>query len=220
MIAISTEQGSLIKLLALGEEIYGFHPKFGFISERASNERARSRKLHGLSTNSNLLCRFRIGAQSVAAVDGCSVEATQDKKWKLATPVGTYLISETAELAPVRVGTDSSEEESQRWAHLTGAALAAIVFLFFYFAPSPEVAPPAPEVLEPVTVKIMPEVQKAVAVPMAMPKQLQQVQDKQARRAVEQNLGFLGMLGRKDLTKALGGAPTSIKDASAGAGAG
>ena len=38
--------------------------------------------------------------------------------------------------------------------------------------------------------------------------------------AVAQNLGFLGMLGRKDLNKALGGMPTSIKNASPGAGPG
>ena len=33
-------------------------------------------------------------------------------------------------------------------------------------------------------------------------------------------LGFMGLLGRKDLTKALGGAPTQLKDASPGAGPG
>jgi hypothetical protein len=38
--------------------------------------------------------------------------------------------------------------------------------------------------------------------------------------AVAQNLGFLSLLGKKNLSKALGGAPTKLTDASAGAGAG
>jgi hypothetical protein len=41
-----------------------------------------------------------------------------------------------------------------------------------------------------------------------------------SRKVVTQNLGFLGLLGRKDFKKAVGGLPTPSKTASAGAGPG
>ena len=42
----------------------------------------------------------------------------------------------------------------------------------------------------------------------------------ETKRAIKQDLGFLNLLGRKDLVKAIGGAPSHLKDVSAGAGAG
>ena len=45
-------------------------------------------------------------------------------------------------------------------------------------------------------------------------------QQDQIKKAMRQSIGFLGLLGRKDLNKAVGGAPTHLKDASPGAGFG
>lgn len=83
---------------------------------------------------------------------------------------------------------------------------------------------PEPQVVmeEPILVKLTPQVQKTVVVPSTMPTELPktiQTQDKVVKRAIQQNLGFLGLLGNKNITKAIGGANT-LKDSSAGAGAG
>jgi hypothetical protein len=108
-------------------------------------------------------------------------------------------------------------------------AAAALFILFAGFLASLVLRPGevAPEALEPVRVTLVPEVpelqqrQKVVAVPAAsdLSDQLK-VRDRATRVAVEQNLGFLGLIGKKDLTKALGGLPTTTRPASAGAGAG
>jgi hypothetical protein len=78
--------------------------------------------------------------------------------------------------------------------------------------------------LEPVLVKIAPERQKPVVVrdSSAFTKMTDSIQKQnvQGKRAIEQNLGFLKMLGKKDLSKALGGLPTKLQDVSPGAGAG
>jgi hypothetical protein len=102
------------------------------------------------------------------------------------------------------------------------SALAAAALLLLFLIPSKQEEAP-PQIIEQVEVKIVKEVQKPVAVPeyvATAPKVVQQIQDQKVRRAVAENLGFLGILGRKDLTKVLGGAPTELKDASAGAGRG
>jgi hypothetical protein len=74
-------------------------------------------------------------------------------------------------------------------------------------------------ILEPIAVQVKMEKIKPVTVGIneMIPKDVKQA--KQMKRAIAQDLGFLGLLGRKDLTKAVGGAPI-LKDASAGAGAG
>ncbi|NDD92370.1 hypothetical protein EBZ37_09825, partial [bacterium] len=163
---------------------------------------------------------------SLASLDSSINVVRSADVWKIFTPSGNL------ELAPAggveAFGNVLIPEASAKDRTLEkGLALAAVLaFLFFltgkYMSTGVNqvVAPP---VIEPVTVKIMPEKQKAVRVvnPVsenALPKAVQNV-SAQAKRAINQNLGFLGMLGSKKLSKALGGSTTAL-NASAGAGAG
>ncbi len=230
MIALSAENGNLIKVFdPASSESYGFHTAYGFISDRASRERQNSRKLHGMKASGAWLCRFKLNAQPGGALtleplEGCQVERAPHA-WNLMTAFGRFQLSEVAVGAPIRVGK-LEQPSDQGVGVLRGLTLvlsALAIALIFFFPQKYEEELPQ-KIFEPVTVKIVPEVQKAVTIPapsLTLPKELaEKIQNKQAKRAVEQNLGFLGLLGRKDLKKALGGAPTALKDASPGAGPG
>lgn len=235
--ALSTADGTFIRNLAepgpgLAQDL-GFHRVFGWVSSGVARDRARSRKLHGLMANlDQWACRFEIkadraGALQLLPLQGCETRAEKSgKQWRIRTGWGEFHLSALGveALAPsgVRVGVASSQAEERDRLGWIIAALALFSFLLLWLGPSPAPMIPEPPVLEPVEVKVVAEAQKAIRVPTplaleALPKQV--TQNAEAKRAVQQNLGFLGLLGRKDLTKALGGAPT-IKDASAGAGAG
>jgi hypothetical protein len=230
MITITSEKGSLVRVLSSGSAVYGFHKLFGFVSETAGQQRATNRKMHGLKAkDSDWICKFRVvdgssgaAALAIQGLNGCEIKKLSDASWELFTEFGNFILSlASAEADPVRLGgLGESEPESKVWISALGLTL--LTMLVYILMPASEMAPVAPEVIEQITVKIQPETQKQVTVPafQALPKLQEQMKDQKVRRAVEQNLGFLGLLGRKDLTKALGGVPTQLKDASPGAGAG
>ncbi len=232
MITISTENGSLVRVLGKKTETYGFHRLFGFVSETAGQQRAANRKMHGLSaSDSGWLCRFQVvapqsgsGAAAIAiqGVEGCKIKKLSDASWELFTDVGNFVVAQAvAEADPLRIGSlKEDERETKIW--LASLVATILAFVAYKFIPPMEMKQEEAKIIEQVTVKIEPEVQKQVAVPTlnALPELQKQMQNQKVRRAVEQNLGFLGLLGRKDLTKALGGVPTQLKDASPGAGPG
>ncbi len=241
MIAITTQEGRLLRAVpelenAQEGETFGFHSALGFTSERALNDRARIRRLHGLRTDleSSWLCRFQLLPASatekvvVRALEGCQVEkvATDDGQstWKLVTRFGEYKINRGIP-AKIAVERFSPHERSKDRAFLTVVLILALLCVGLFVLEKNlvvvETAPPA--ILEPIAVNIAkpPEKEKTVKVPAPpVPKELVKPEKKEVRRAIEQKLGFLGLLGKKDLKKALGGMPTRLKDASAGAGLG
>ena len=234
MIAIANEQGGLIKWVnwdsaqSPSQEL-GFHKRFGFMGPDSTQRRGRARAMNqGVRTDSDSwLFRFRIekDAQNwkISALENCAVELA-DSGWELLTNIGRFRLQAASQagaapelFAPVAVPQQGDDRK------IWGAvALAFLLFLMVsWFGPKgdSELAPAV--ILEPVNVKIVQEKQKAVRVPStdSLPRAIA-TQNQQARKAIAQDLGFLGMLGKKNLTKALGGAPTSIAQASAGAGAG
>jgi len=230
MIAIQTIDGKLLKTLHIGPQArVGFHPLFGFITEAGSETRLRNRRLHGdreRKTDWAFMFEAVLGSTGIEIRNpvGCTPEK-QPGAWRLATALGNFLITDSAnEATPIIFDRPSDDPGTRQVARAAIGALIACLALIFLLGRGPEVVV-VPEVLEPVAVKIIQDVQKAVAVPAEalsnLPK-LSPVPEKnvQAKRAVDQNLGFLGLLGRKDLTKALGGVPTQLKDASPGAGPG
>ncbi|MBS1962510.1 MAG: AgmX/PglI C-terminal domain-containing protein [Bdellovibrionales bacterium] len=229
MISITSESGSLLKVLndVDGEETYGCHSVYGWTNESRAHQRMKARKRHGLRVaelNEGWKFNFRIkpstkSAFEVVAGPGCKAEATADRRWKLATPAGVYFLSEAA-VEPTIVAEPISKETF--WRNATLAALLVAAAVVFIPMPTPDEAPVA--VLEPQVVNIkMPEKQHTVRVAepslQAIPKELQNAKP-EMKRAIQQNLGFMGLLGRKDLKKALGGMPIALKETSAGAGAG
>lgn len=236
MISIATQEGVFIRALPsfTSEQnqnerqwTLGFHSFFGLISVQSLSERMEFRKLRGLSQpQGTWLFRFNVTRSSnqslkVESVEGC--EAKSGQNWTLNTPLGTWVLSSVVsdaavinERAPIHA---VKENRSDRW--LMGAIL--LILLLFLFIPNrPQTNVQITEISEPVTVTVTKD---TVVVPkfqsIALPNEIKKVvTDQKMQRAVQENLGFLGILGKKNLTKALGGLPTALKDASAGAGAG
>lgn len=227
MISIAAENGNLLKVLPefSGEKTIGFHNLFGFVSESSAESRMKSRKRAGIRTGDsawrfNFRLKQNAGRFEVQAAQNCSVESLSDGSWKLKTASGNYVLSSAVLNAVPAVTTTNDDDKT--WTRI--ALIALLVVFTLPWIPSMENAEKEPEIIEAVTVKIQaPEVQKTVKVPelalQSIPKELQKA-NVQAKRAIQQNLGFLGLLGKKDLTKALGGMPIALKETSAGAGPG
>ena len=242
MIAIALSNGSLLKLIPDSvSEVYGFHSTFGFISERAAKERLQSRIVRKLEIGRDREAKahfaqpdkwlFKVSiapGMKLSAVENCEVKA-RDGGYEISTPGhGSFLVSKTAALDPNRLGEvifpdDEKEAKKVQRALLIGAAF----FLLFLALPKDHVEQIEPQIIQQVVVNVKPKIQKQVVVPQmthGLPqdpnKKLVVQRDQQVKRAVQQDLGFLGLLGRKDLNKALGGAPTKLTNASPGAGAG
>jgi len=237
MISIANENGALLRVFPTPEgKVLGYHRLFGFISEEAAQDRARNRKAHGLSLNGDQwLCRFDVqpgekGAYVFGKNLGCEIKAASKGTWNLNTNFGKFQMVQEAEVDPERLGISEEEKEERKpWWLLIGA----LPFLLLFVKNTPMEPPVEPTILPPpVTVKVQPARQHTVSVPMDhAPEQVQKAQEtrlqskvanakKAGGAAVAQNLGFLSLLGKKNLSKALGGAPTKLTDASAGAGAG
>ena len=234
MIALTRKDGQLIKLFQSPSEsgsFFGFHPHFGFISENLFLNKKRNHEKNGIKgISEDWAFRFNIKALkndsliSVQNTEKCEAKKISPTLWALTTPVGEFSLNTQfdAVLSPFIV---KKEVEKPFWKVplIASLSLLSLVLMTQLFQQE-EIK--EPEILEPVEVKIIPQIQKVVQVAPSDVMNSIQVKDPalvkkaEVKRAVEQNLGFLGILGRKNLTKALGGAPSKLKDVSAGAGAG
>jgi hypothetical protein len=227
MIAIANASGDFLRAIPENtEKIFGYHRLFGFISEQACAERLSNRRSHGLKVSrAEWLFRFRLqplaGAWKLVAIEGCSATPASNGTWELHSKVGNFLVSPSAALAATGAELTSDEGNLNR-------LLAASITLFLLFAgflwwtgSSNQVETVVP-IPEPVTVKILPP-SNAVRIPAPAlttphPEIASKAKDDGGKRAVAQNLGFLGMLGKKELTKAVGGIPSGLQNVSPGAG--
>ena len=218
---IASSDGQFVKALPLmdGERIYGWHKKFGLIRADESEVRNEALKRKGaLVRDDEWLCRFKIQNQNQAAIltaiDGCKINRDLSS-WIIQTPKRSWQLSTTSS------GLKSLEADVQHDDKLNKYLMLLALVLFFVAVSlltfwSPEVVE-TPEVIEEqVTVVIKPVRTVVVSSPKA---NTPQVAPKQSARAVPQELGFLGLVGKKDNSKAVGGAQVNLK-ASAGAGRG
>lgn len=225
MIAISNQEGHLVKTIA-GEGVVGFHKQYGFIPEGEAHRRDEFRKRRGFAVrkSSGFGLKFFVdpnnGKPILKPVDGCEIKETADGKWLLKSAIGEYWIGIPTDPDLARLGKDHEEDDRRKL--LSWMSLYALLFLVLalWLGPRREVvAPPKQE--EPVVVKI--EIPKeSVKIPQQLLKNVPEVakQNEKMKRAIQQNLGFLGLLGKQNLKGALGGVPTTLKDASPGAGPG
>ena len=204
-----------------------FHPQLGWLSLERAEERLRTRSRHGLAVHiGSTGLRFRFQSGHPVGVSGCALHEQSKDHWKLSTESSGdfFLTREEAPINAVRANLPEAEKDERLWVWIFGGLL-LLIAIGVGILPRGEKAENAePPILEPVTVTLIPEKQKAVTVsaPEALrevPKDLPNPQA-QVRRAVAQNLGFMGLIGKKDLTKALGGAKTALENASPGAGPG
>ncbi len=237
-LALANEQGALIKLIPAsllqdGATTFGFHRVFGWISESGSKARLAQRRRNGLrdqSETSPWIYRFEIAQAkkgvSVRGLERCEALQNSNSNWTLVTEQGQFQIfphsGESLALSPLSSSGVQVEsgDQSLKKGFLASILLALIFFALLWMTGGVSPVVEAPQIMEPISVKIVPEKQRAVSVPTveAIPQQI--INNQQVRRAVAQNLGFLGMLGNNKLSKALGGVRTQLKDASDGAGAG
>lgn len=225
MIAIANADGGFLRAIPeITQRTFGFHRLFGFISEEAATARLRNRKAHGLkSGRAEWLFRFRLepkGASwGVAPVEGCETKAVGNGSWQIVAPQGTYLVSPSADLAPDFHVPVENDEKTRKI-----ITIASILFLLFatalwlYTPPVKEEAPPMPE---PITVTVVPTNSVKIPAPTLTtphPEIASKAKDDGGKRAAMQNLGFLGMLGKKELKNAVGGIPSSMQNVSPGAG--
>ena len=225
MIALANGNGELIKMLPMESGEFGLHQVFGFIFKDNLAERVNRRKSHGIATDANAwVCQLKFLSTgkgfSVQSISGCEVKQEKEGKWSINTARGQFLLMPANQVKAIpMIANDTPADSNFKKAFAIAIALLFAIPVLMGRQTSVE---PVVVTEEPILVKLKPMVQKTVVVPSTMPMELPknlQSQDKVVKRAIQQNLGFLGLLGNKNITKAIGGAPT-IKDASAGAGAG
>ena len=203
-----------------GKQVYGLHQVFGLVSESSVEQKIKAALRRGyMAPTASLNCRFEVdwhgNMPQVRSLENCKVEKLNDswfiqagnKSWKLAT--GEPTITEATESA--------ESTKSQRLFNY-------LLLAFFLIAMTgialwkPEEKVVEEEVIAPVTVVV--KQVKTVTVTSAASVTKPQVKPQEVvKRAVPQELGFLGLVGKKDLSKAVGGAQLDLK-ASAGAGKG
>ncbi len=225
MIALANSNGELIKLLPMESGEFGLHQVFGFIFKDHLADRIHRRKSHGISSLENAwVCQLKLLKNAknftIEAISGCEVKAENDRTWKIKTDRGEFRLLPAGEARAVPISTQIADKDFK--IGKTAAIVLAVLLALPLMLGRDRNVEPVVVMEEPIMVKLKPQVQKTVVVPSTMPAEMPQnlkAQDKVVKRAIQQNLGFLGLLGNKNITKAIGGAPT-IKDASAGAGPG
>lgn len=225
MISISSDSGQLLKAVPWENgKVIGYHRLYGFVSEQAFNERRQNRKRHGFRVKDESLdFQFKIGGSSedaflIEAAENCELSALEDK-WILRTAIGEYEIAKLSSVDKLPVDTLKYERDRAPWIAL---ALVMLLPIAFFLLPKGAQTPDQPVIVEQVAVQIKPEVQKPVEISTALDAKMPEIkkQSQDTKRAINQKLGFLGLLGRKELKKAVGGVPTNLKDVSPGAGPG
>ena len=228
MIAITNAEGERLRVLPIAQRSesfrLGYHPKFGFVSDETLRRRLERRKRAGFhSTSEDFSFSFVLRPTgtdeqsfTVENLKNCSLQS-KGSTTRIETPRGLYSIG------PLDLSTQTLPapriSKKERVA-LSGMLLFLLVLMLGWFnqqtRQEEQVA-----VTEEIEVKIVP-IKEAVRITVpkdeTLPPEIKQ--DRVAKRAIQQNLGFLGILGKKNLRKVLGGAPTQLQDASPGAGPG
>ncbi len=230
MIAIQSENGELVKVLKnVMDGDLGFHRSFGLISKNRAEKRVQTRKLqHFDYTRDEWLCSFKVesleNAVKVSNMVGCEAIANKDG-YLLKTPMGNFQLTTSASAA-INPLLEDTEDESA-WLDKAFISIFVLIFAFFpiyFLLNKPQLPKVEEEVLEPITVKIQKEVKTVKVQPAEfIPSEVSTSKIKtkaQAKQAVQRNLGFLGMVGSKDVSKVVGGVPQNLKVATAGAGPG
>lgn len=162
-LVLADVSGSLVKRFAADAPFAaGLHSVFGFSSERAVEERTRTRLRRGLASSSaNWLCRFKFDPkQGPVALEGCTIESVSNGKWKLLTGMGEFALTGSNEgvLLPSSARTAADREPEHRTRALWLALSAFFIGFALYSSLRPIEAPivdaPLPE---PINVQVVRE---------------------------------------------------------------
>lgn len=231
MIAVETTSGELVKVFNnFKETSFGFHQLFGFTTEKKAQQRLTSRKIHGHEFDqNNWIYRFNI-QQREKTFDfkdmlNCEIVSLDKSSWKLTAPNGEFILRDHSQATI----TDSLEihQDKANWLNGVTEKILFLIFLVIplvlYFSSNTDVVEEEKkkDEIKPITVTLVQQ-HKTVNISTKSPSiEVKPLTESQiAKRAVQRNLGFLGLVGSKDLTKAVGGVPQKLKKATAGAGPG
>ena len=232
MIAVETESGELVKILKnVADGEFGLHSNFGLIATKRAKERVETRKRQGFDyTKDEWHCSFKLaeaeGSFNILGTQNCDALQTSEG-WLLETPLGKFKL--------VKGGADyvntllEDHEDEASWLNRALEFMILLTFILlpvlYYLQEKPveEEEVKKEEIVEPITVKIVKQPERVVNIskpvnPNIKVKPLTKAE--RSKRAVKRNLGFLGMVGSKDMKKVVGGVPQELKKATAGAGAG
>ena len=230
MITVETMDGDLVKVFRNSDKMsLGFHKLFGLISEDQADKRMSARKRVGFEFNDNHWdCKFSVEQENNAFkfkdLSGCKILKETDHAWKLLTDKGSFKITNSA--GQILEDSLILEQDENSW---MGRMTEIIMFAIFLIIPIIMFLMPGEEIIEEekkeekkkITVTVVKQhkavniSQKSKAIKV---KPLTKAQ--KSKRAVQRNLGFLGLVGSKTLTKAVGGVPQKLEKATAGAGKG
>ncbi len=226
MIAIKSTDGEILKSIPFKPgKTLGYHHLFGFVSEEVFLERRQNRIRHGFKNEiSELEFSCEISGTSekdftLAGFKNCSAARSSQDQWSLKFENSVFTLSPMEEIKKLPISAGLNARDTLPL--ITTLSVALLVAIGFALFPKSRIGDDVPVIVEQMIVKIQQEKQKPVDMTSVLDK-IPEIK-KQAdvtKRAINQKLGFLGLLGRKDLKLAVGGAPTRLKDASPGAGAG
>lgn len=231
MIAIVRPSGELIRYCDDTDGEFGFHRRYGFISDAALEQRRALSKDwntgHPNSTHSRdeWLFKFAVSAQQCRAVENCEVKADGNHRWRLQAAGVEYVLTSKQDWAKPELVIPKDESRLKEWMPLAAMLLMIATTAGYLMWPRPPVELSEQEKMEQALAE-----QKPVVIPQVKvvppPKPVEHVANKSIQKnakqtgAAAQQLGFLKLLGRKDLSKAVGGMPVAAPQTSPGAGRG
>jgi hypothetical protein len=224
VIRITSEQGVPLRAFpdANDTQVVEFHDRYGFVTEKSLQQRQKLRRAAGAfvpehEARFQFELKFQNGTVNLQALRDCKLQK-DGARYKLDTASGIYFIESAA---PATAATVASlqlpkERSTRRLTILLGILLLSLVGLVLEYMPKTQEEEKKAEVLEtlPVVIKPPPPVKAEVKDRIPPDPKLK------AKKVLAKQLGFLGLLGRKDFKKAVGGLPTPTAQKSAGVGPG
>ena len=230
MISIQTTSGDLVKVLHnVKTSEFGFHKLFGFINVDSAQKRLEQRKRQAYDyTNNEWDCSFKINMKEgssgweLSQLKNCEAHKVDSKKWDLITPSGRFQLVENQGAVAPEILQDVDYDQEWTTKVLRWITFAMIpIFGVLFFMSSEEKIEEIVEKKDPIVVKIIKQVDVVKIAPTNPQLKVKPLtKAEKAHRAVKRNLGFLGMIGSKDMKKVVGGTPQKLKQATAGAGKG
>jgi hypothetical protein len=229
MISIENSSGDLIKIFKNSKsQNIGFHKLFGLISVENANKRMIQREKSGFEYNNDeWLCQFNLGMKNnkvhVSNIENCEIAEQKSGQWNLKTKNGNFKIS-SANSASIQALDYTNNDKNEQFEKISRNALYALMMCvpFLFLLQEEEVIEEIEKPLEVITVKVVKPV-NTVKITQTASKNIKVkplTKAQKSKRAVKRNLGFLGLVGSKNLSKVNGGVPQKLKAATAGAGAG
>jgi len=237
MISIQTADGEFVKVLHnVKNGTFGLHSLFGFIGQDKAEERLALRTRQGFEfDNSKWHCKFNVSSNAdnsvleIKNLDNCKVLKSKTGKntWSLETSFGAFNISNGAISSDSLINEFEKNNEVDdafltKTRYVTIAAIAVIMTVVVVLQNDAVIEEDEKKDKKPLVVTIVKPV-NTVNVQRATSKNIKVkplTAKQKSHRAVKRNLGFLGLIGTKSMSKVTGSVPTKLKAATAGAGAG